>query len=161
MGLVDDDRVVLLEHAVAVDLGEQDAVGHQFDASVRTDPIGESHLIADELTELLPEFLGDALGDGAGRDTTRLRVTDAGLSEFEQHFRELRRFSGAGFAGHDHDLVRADCGEEVVAALADGQVGRVHDSDCGRLRRRRRFRGCAGSGRGNVGGRHQPSIVRR
>ena len=32
--LVDDDRVVAAQHPVAVDLVEQDAVGHQLDARV-------------------------------------------------------------------------------------------------------------------------------
>ena len=45
--LVDDQRVVLAEHPVAGQLGQQDAVGHQLDQRVVADLVGEPHLPAD------------------------------------------------------------------------------------------------------------------
>ena len=48
VGLVDDDRVVAAQHPVALDLGEQDAVGHHLDQRCRSlDAVGEPDLVAD------------------------------------------------------------------------------------------------------------------
>ena len=49
--LVDDQRVVLPQHPVALDLGEQDAVGHQFDEGVVAGAGGEPDLVADGVAE--------------------------------------------------------------------------------------------------------------
>ena len=45
--LVDDDRVVRIEKAVALRLGEQDAVGHELDQPFRATAILEAQLVAD------------------------------------------------------------------------------------------------------------------
>ena len=45
--LVEDDRVVAAQHPVALDLGEQDAVGHELDQRVVADVVGEADLVAD------------------------------------------------------------------------------------------------------------------
>ena len=45
--LVDDDRVVAAQLAVALQLGQQDAVGHHLDPGVRRGPVGEADLVAD------------------------------------------------------------------------------------------------------------------
>ena len=50
--LVDDERVVGAQVAVALDLREQNAVGHQLDARVRCGMPLETHLVAHELAEL-------------------------------------------------------------------------------------------------------------
>ena len=50
--LVHDDRVVRGEHAVALRLGEQDAVGHQLDERVGLGVVGEADLVADEVADL-------------------------------------------------------------------------------------------------------------
>ena len=106
--LVDDDRVVLAQHAVAVDLVEQDAVGHQLDAGVLAHPVGEAHLVADELADLLAELLGDALGDRAGGDAARLGVPDARRAELEQIFGSCVVLPEPVAPADDHDLVVAD-----------------------------------------------------
>src|SRR5690606_5421687 len=59
--LVDDDRVVAPQHRVALDLREEDAVGHELDEGRGTDLVGEAHLVADGAAELDVELLGDAL----------------------------------------------------------------------------------------------------
>ena len=76
MGLVDDDRVVLAEVAVALQLGEQDAVGHQLDPAGLAGAVGEADLVADDVAELGAELLGDPLGHRARRDPARLGVAD-------------------------------------------------------------------------------------
>ena len=76
MRLVDDDRVVAAQQPVALDLGQQDAVGHQLDQGGVADPVGEPDRVADRLADLGAEFLGDPLGDRPGRDPARLGVPD-------------------------------------------------------------------------------------
>jgi len=44
VSFVDDERVVLSELAVALRLGEQDAVRHHLDVGARADPVSEAIL---------------------------------------------------------------------------------------------------------------------
>ena len=98
-------------------------------------PVGEAHLVADQVAELGAELLGDPLGDRARRDPARLGVPDqaaalgaaAPAAELEADLRQLGGLPRPGLAGDDHDLVVADRGGDVVAALADRQLGRVGD----------------------------------
>ena len=76
VGLVDDDRVVLAQLPVALQLGQQDAVGHQLDPAGLRGPVGEPDLVADQVAQLGAELLGDPLGDRAGGDPARLGVPD-------------------------------------------------------------------------------------
>ncbi|BDZ55790.1 hypothetical protein GCM10025870_28630 [Agromyces marinus] len=125
--LVDDDRVVAAQVAVAVDLVEEDAVGHDLDARRLARSVGEPHLVADEVAELDAEFVGDPLGDGPRRDAAGLRVRDRLAPELEADLRQLRGLARAGRARDDDDLVVADGARDVVASTADRQVGRVRD----------------------------------
>ena len=140
VGLVDDDRVVAAELPVALELGEQDAVGHHLDPGVARRAIGEAHLVADLGAELRLQLRGQALGDRAGGDPSRLGVPDQSpatalsAAQLEADLRQLRGLPRAGLAGHDHDLVIPDRRRDVVAPAADRQLGRegdVHnDEDC-------------------------------
>ena len=49
--LVDDDRVVAAQQPVALDLGQQQAVGHQPDERVLARAVAEAHGVADRLAE--------------------------------------------------------------------------------------------------------------
>ena len=130
VGLVDDDRVVLPQLTVPLELGEQDAVGHQLEPAGLRRPVGEPHLVADQLPQLGAELLRDPLGDRPGRDPARLGVPDQLLlpaPELQADLRQLGGLPGAGLAGDDHDLVVADRLGEVVSALADRQLGGIGD----------------------------------
>ena len=76
MRLVEDEGVVAQQAPVALDLGEQDAVGHQLDQCAVADLIGESHGIADGFAQRSAQFVGDALADRAGRQPAGLGVPD-------------------------------------------------------------------------------------
>ena len=130
VGLVDDQRVVPVQVAVAGDLGEQDAVGHELDQGVVAGLVGEPDLVADGGAELGAGLLGDALGDGAGGDAAGLGVADlAGdaAAELEADLGQLGGLARPGLAGHDHDLVVPDRLGDVVPALADRQFCGVAD----------------------------------
>ncbi len=111
MGLVDDQRVVPAQHPVALDLGEQDAVGHHLHERGVAHLIGESHGVPDVRAERRSEFVGNAFGDRSGGNSARLRVTDHALdaaARFEAQLRQLGALARAGLAGDDHHLVVAD-----------------------------------------------------
>ena len=96
--LVDDDRVVAAQVAVALHLGEQDAVGHHLDERVAAALVGEPDLVADGGAELDGQLLGEPLGDGAGRDAARLGVADDAVeapAELEADLRDLGRLARA------------------------------------------------------------------
>ena len=76
VGLVDDQHLVGPQEAVALDLGQQDAVGHHLDVGVRADPVVEADGVADRLPDLGAELLGDPLGDRPGGQPARLGVAD-------------------------------------------------------------------------------------
>ena len=76
VGLVDDQHLVGAQVAVALDLGEEDAVGHHLDEGVLADPVVEPHGEADGVADLGAELLGDALGHRPGGEPPRLGVAD-------------------------------------------------------------------------------------
>jgi hypothetical protein len=76
VGLVEDEGVVAKQAPVALDLGEQDAVGHQLDQRAVADLIGESHGVADCFAQRSAQLVGDALADRAGGQPSGLGVPD-------------------------------------------------------------------------------------
>ena len=109
-----------------MDLGEQDAVGHEFDEGAVAGLVGESDGVADGLAEWGCQFVGDALRDGARGEAARLRVADGAAdapAEFEADLGQLRGLAGSRLAGHHDHLVLGDRPREVVAPRADGKVG--------------------------------------
>ena len=150
MGLVDDQRVVAAQHSIALDLGEQDAVGHHLDERSVADLIGETHRVADVVAELRSEFVGDALGDRAGRDPPRLGVSDHAVDAspgLEAELGQLRALARTGLTGDDHHLVLADGGHQFVAALADRQRVRIRQPAACDDRVRSGASGVGGGGR--------------
>ena len=69
MCLVDDDRVVLVEAAIALRLSEQDAVGHDLDERVGTDRVDD-----------LEELVGDVVRARVCARVTRAELVDAGTA---------------------------------------------------------------------------------
>ena len=128
VGLVDNDRVVPAQLSVSAYLGEQNAVGHNFDASVIFDVVGEAHGESDGLANRATEFIGDSLSDGAGGEATGLGVTDHAFDaapEIETNLGQLRALAGARLAGDHHHLVITDGGADLIDSLGNRQLGRV------------------------------------
>src|SRR5207249_2999875 len=93
-------------------------------------PVGEPHLVADRAPELDAQLLRETLGDGPRGDPAWLGVPDDAVeptTELEADLRDLRRLARPRLAGDDDDLVVADRGGDVVAAVDDGQVLGVPD----------------------------------
>jgi hypothetical protein len=99
-------------------LCQQDAVGHDLDEGVVTDPIGESHGVSDGGTDRGVELIGEAFGDRARRESAGLRVTDHSPNStprFEKQFRKLRALTRPGVASDDDNGGGGQHGEDVVA----------------------------------------------
>jgi hypothetical protein len=125
VSLVDDDGVVTGELAIALRLGEQDAVGHQLDARAVAGLVAEADLAPDDPAQGRAELLGDAGGDAAGGEATGLRVADhpsAPATERQADLGQLRGLSRARLAADDADLMVADGRGDLLAAADDGEI---------------------------------------
>src|SRR5258706_5455164 len=125
--LVDDQRVVLAQLAIPLSLGEQNAVGHDLDIRTRADFVRETDLVADGTARLGLQLLGDAGGGGARGNPARLGMPDKAVDAATDGETDLGQLSGlarAGFAAHDDDLVRGNRFCDLLAPLADRQLGR-------------------------------------
>ncbi len=124
--LVEDQRVVTQQPPVPLDLGEQNAIGHQLDQRAVAGLIGEAHGVADGVAERGAELVGDALRNGARRQPPGLRVSDGpadAAAEVQADLRQLSGLARARRARDDHHLVLVDGLGQLVAVLTDGQVG--------------------------------------
>ena len=124
--LVDDQRVVALEQRVAVDLREEDPVGHELHVGGGRGVIVEADLVADVGAERRAELAGHARGDAGGGDASRLGDPDLPLetaAHGEGDLRQLRRLARAGGAGDDDHRVRVDGDGDVLHPRCDGQLG--------------------------------------
>ena len=139
--LVDDQRVVGEEIAIALDLREQDAVGHQLDQGARRDPLAKAHLIPHELPEPGTDLRRDPCRNTPGRDPSRLGMADHRAdppARPQADLRELGALARAGSADHQGDRMRGDRLRDGSRLLRDRQVR----GDL-RLRHRRRARRAA------------------
>jgi hypothetical protein len=128
VGLVDDDRVVLLEQSIALCFGQQDAVGHELDAGVGAGAVAKANLESHGLADGCFQLLGDACGHGSRCDPPRLRVADHPArtpAEFQADLGQLGGLARAGLPAEDYHLVGGDSLGDLVFHLHDGQVERV------------------------------------
>ena len=122
VGFVDDDRVVPTQIRVALEFGEEDAVGHRLHQRAIADVVGETHRVADEVTDFGTEFVRHPGGDRAGRKAPRLGMADHGTDappELETELRYLGRLARARLSGDHDDLILPDRVEDFLAPLDD------------------------------------------
>ena len=146
--LVDDQRVVAAQLPVAGELVQQDAIGHQLDQRVVGGHVGEPDLVADRLAQRAAQFLGYPLGDRPGRQPPRLGVADLPVdaaAQLEADLGDLGRLARAGLPRDDHYLVVADGRQDLVLALADGQLSWIRDRRHGRPAGGARGGACGGA----------------
>ena len=142
VGLVDDQRVVLVEKAVMLGFRQQDAVGHQLDQTLRPGLVLKPHLVAHCLPQRLLQFLGDARRHRAGGDAARLGMAnEAGLPtpRLQADLGQLRRLAGTRLAADDDHLTGKDRGQDFVLLLRHREIGilqRRHARRPGRADRR-------------------------
>jgi len=103
--------------------------------SVRSLAWSVNHRIADGVAERRAQFVGDALGDGAGGKATRLSVPDGAADSAAQLQADLWQLGGLarpGLTGDDDHLIVVDGLGELVPPVADRQL-RVGDCRDGSL----------------------------
>ncbi len=76
MRLVDDQRVILHQHAVLLDLRQQNTVGHQLNQGILAHLIAKAHLVADASSQRGLKLMSDTLGDRTRGQTTWLTVAN-------------------------------------------------------------------------------------
>ena len=134
MGLIDNDGVVLIEEAVALHLGEQDAVGHKLDGGGLRDAVIEADGVANRLADLLVQFRGNAFSHGARCNTARLGMADESApaaAQLEADLRDLGGLTRTGLTSDDDDLVVPNCLGDIVLAGGDGEGVGVGDGGNG------------------------------
>ena len=90
VGLVDDQRVVATEQPIAVDLREEDPVGHELHVRRRRGAVVEADLVADVGAERRAELARDTRRDAGGGDPAGLRDADDLLEPAAHRERDLR-----------------------------------------------------------------------
>ena len=143
--LVDDQGVVGEQVAVALDLREQDAVGHHLDQGVRRGVPAEADMAAHEPPELRAGLRREPRRNAARRDPSRLGMADHRADPAARPEADLRKLGAlprSGRAHHQGDRMAGDGAGDRLRLPGDRQV-RGHL----RLRRRRGPRGAAGGRR--------------
>ena len=76
MRLVNDHRVVTVQHPITLNFAKQDAIRHYLDQRALADLIGKAHLVAYKLTQCDPELFSNADCHRLRRQPSRLRMAD-------------------------------------------------------------------------------------
>src|SRR5690606_5420651 len=109
-------RVVAAQERIALDLRQQDTVGHELQLGARLAAILEPDLVTDGTSERAVEFTGNASGNAGGGDAPRLGDADLpgatralgqrlALTELKRDLRELCGLTRTRCARDDHDLI--------------------------------------------------------
>ena len=101
--------VVLAQLAVALGLGEQDAVGHELDGRFACRFL-EAHLVADAVAELRCRAPRRCAPRPSARRCGAAAYGHARAAHLQQHLRQLGGLAGAGLAADDHYAMRRDGG---------------------------------------------------
>ena len=128
--LVDDQGVVAAQHPVLADLGQEDAVGHEFHQRPLAHLGGEPDLVADAVPQPLADLLRDPLRDRARGEPARLGVADQppdAAAQLQADLGELGGLARAGLPRDDHHLVVADGRSDVLDPRGDRQLVGVAD----------------------------------
>ncbi len=108
MGLIDDERVVCGQLIIEGQLSQQDAIGHEFDAALRTRAVLEAHLAADRRADLGAQFGSEPVRERPGGNAPRLGMTDHPLHATSRGQTQLGQLGGtcqSRCAAHDDDAV--------------------------------------------------------
>ena len=130
VGLVEDDGLVFAQQRVALQLGQEHAVGHHLDGGLGPGAGVEADFATDLVAPGAVEFLGQTPGDRERGHPARLGAADPGpcaQAGFEAHLGNLGGLAGAGLAGDHHRRMRPQRRHDLVLPRGDGQFLRVAD----------------------------------
>ncbi len=123
---------------IALNVVQQDAVGHHPNERAVADLIVESHAEANRPTDLYAELVGDSFRNGARRHPARLGMANQPVdatTRRDTEFGDLRTLSRSGFAGNDDHLVMLNRLHQLAGPAGDGQRVGVCDRRQSRGRR--------------------------
>ena len=129
MCFIQDQHRVGPQHGVALNLGKQDAIGHELHARVTVRVIAEAHLAPDLAPPGHTKFFSHALGHTHRRHSPRLRAADLAANivtlHLQAHLGQLRRLARSCFTRQNHHLMITYRRNDLLTAGRDGQVSRV------------------------------------
>ena len=76
MSLINNDGVVLFEQWIRLRFGQQNAIGHQFDATALFAVVTKADLETDQLAQCALQLFGNAGGNCTGGNAARLCVSN-------------------------------------------------------------------------------------
>lgn len=126
VGLVEHDRVVAAQERVAVNLREQDPVGHELHGRLPGRAVLEANLVADVRAQLRSELACHARRHARRGDTPGLgdaNLARAAAPQGEQDFRQLSRLPRACGPRDNDDLMGGDGRFDVLHPARDGEFG--------------------------------------
>ena len=130
MRLIENDRAILLQRAVALRLGQQDAIGHEVDPRLPRHLLLEPHLVADEAAERTFQFLRHPPRHARRRQPPRLGAADPPrvLAQCRPPSSATASSSPARVAHHHHHRMGTDRRHDLIAVRHHRQRQRVVQS---------------------------------
>ncbi len=130
MSLIDYQDVVRSQKRIALQFGQQDAIGHELDVGFRAGLIVKPDFAAYFTSVCCVELFRDTARDGKCRDTPGLGAADGGFNAqagFQTHLGNLRRFARARLTANHNHLVLANGLNNLILAGDDRQPGWISD----------------------------------
>ncbi len=128
MGLIHDQGVVGSQLAVALRLGQQDPVGHDFDVGFGPGGVLKADFMPHHTAGGRAEFFGQAAGQAGGGDPAGLGAPDLALQAAtgrQAEFGDLGRLARPGLPGDNRHGMAADGGDNLVAVGENRKIGVV------------------------------------
>ncbi len=120
MGLIDNQRRILLEHGIPLTLGQQDAIRHKLDAGFLARFVLKAHLIANEISQWHPQLFSNPCGHARCRNPSRLGAANSSRSRTQglcKHLGQLRRLARSGVTDNDHHLMLFQGSKDLFAVF--------------------------------------------
>ena len=76
MGLIDYQGIVFAEKSIVLNFRQQNTIGHQLDGSFGRTLVRKTHLITHGLSQGCFKLFGNAVGHGAGCNSSRLGMAN-------------------------------------------------------------------------------------
>ena len=76
MGLINNERVVLIQKPILLAFSQKNTVSHELDQGVWVGVILKPHFVTHGMADLLPELFCNPVSHGSSRNSSRLSMSD-------------------------------------------------------------------------------------